>query len=169
MKLLSRLAVATVAISVAACGSNDSKKVPATQEYFKTNITTDGSKQFDYTLLMERPEGRKRGGGGGMANRGGMGAGGAGDMGGRGDMDARKDKMRERMELTLLEKLDTKLTETTFCREGYMELARTADRGRMTLRGECREQATDDDRAQFPNHNTQPPSMLQKFEPLAAS
>ena len=47
--------------------------------------------------------------------------------------------------------LEDKLEETGYCREGYYRLSSHFIPGESRLRGECRELATPEDRAQFPN------------------
>ena len=53
--------------------------------------------------------------------------------------------------LEIKEKLDARLAETGYCREGYIVLGRRMDRGRSFIRGECKEEATADDREKFTN------------------
>lgn len=60
-------------------------------------------------------------------------------------------ELRQRNRRFLEEGAARKLEETAFCRDGFFELDTLISYNGGSLRGECREAATDSDRAQFPN------------------
>ncbi|WP_073277691.1 hypothetical protein [Microbulbifer donghaiensis] len=66
----------------------------------------------------------------------------------------------------MLDRLQAKLADMKYCRDGYPELERVIDRGHMTICGECKEGASDTDRTNFTNEQSQQPSMLHQFETL---
>ncbi len=89
--------------------------------------------------------------GGGGVGGGGMGGGVRG--GGKGDGDAKSNRevMMKRRKEVVYEKLKTKLDETGYCRESYIELDNYFVRGRSQIRGECKDSATEEDRMIFIN------------------
>ncbi|HNP52634.1 MAG TPA: hypothetical protein PKJ85_12690 [Nitrosomonas nitrosa] len=152
-----------------ACASNE-RKTPEIQEEFVTKIEQNDLKLFTYTVVMTMPEGERgsmRRGGGGMRGGGtgsgmgggmrggGMGSGMAGGMRGgqRGDMQNGMKRNREdminRMKERFFEKLDEKMAETGYCREGYTVLDNYFIKGRAQIRGECKDSATKEDRLMF--------------------
>lgn len=136
-----------VSLSLSACASSQ-KKAPEIKEEFVTNIDKSGLKLFSYTLTLAVPKNRNggmRGGAGGM--RGGMGGTG---MRGGGAKSHRETMMKRRKEV-VYEKLKTKLDETGYCRESYIELDNYFVRGRAQIRGECKDSATAEDRMTFIN------------------
>ena len=134
------LIIPVVAMALVACASNQTKKSEI-EEIFVTDIKPNGIKLFSYTMTVSRPSGSRSGTGGGK--RGGEGGKQGGGSSGRPD--------RESMMKGIKEKLDARLAETGYCREGYIVLGRRIDRGRSFIRGECKEGATADDREKFPN------------------
>ena len=157
-----------VSLSFVACASNQ-KKAPEIKEEFVTKIEQNGLKLFSYTVTMAMPEGRsggKRSGGGGIRGSG-MGGGGMGGGGmrggggmkgggmGRGGMEngdkPDREAMMNRFKKVVYEKLETKLSETSYCRESYVELDNYFVRGRSQIRGECKDSATAEDRMTFIN------------------
>ncbi len=177
MSRASYLMIFFVSLSIVACASNQ-KKAPEIKEEFVTKIEQNGLKLFSYTVTMAMPEGRsggKRSGGGGMRGigmgGGGMGGGGmrGGGMGGggmrgggmkgggmgRGGVEngdkPDREAMMNRFKKVVYDKLDTKLSETGYCRESYMELDNYFVRGRSQIRGECKDSATAEDRMTFIN------------------
>ena len=160
-----------VSLSFVACASNQ-KKAPEIKEEFATKIEQNGLKLFSYTVTMTMPEGRSGGGmrgsgmggggmGGGGMRGGGMGGGGmrgggmkGGGMDGGGMRNSAKpdrEAMMNRFKKVVYEKLETKLSETGYCRESYMELDNYFVRGRSQIRGECKDSATAEDRMTFIN------------------
>lgn len=63
-------------------------------------------------------------------------------------------ELRQRNRRFLEDAAARKLEETAFCRDGFFELDTLISYNGGSLRGECREAATDGDRAQFPNGPT---------------
>ena len=129
-----------VPMMLVACASNQTIK-PEIEEIFVTDIKPNGIKFFSYTVTESRPSGSRSGAGG--DKRGGEGGKQGGGATGRPD--------RESMIKGIKEKLDARLAETGYCREGYIVLGRRIDRGRSFIRGECKEGATADDREKFTN------------------
>jgi hypothetical protein len=123
-----------------ACASNQSQK-PEIEELFVTDIKPNGIKLFSYTVTVSRSSGSRSETG--REKRGGEGGKQGGGSAGRPD--------RESMIKGIKEKLDARLAETGYCREGYIVLGRRLDRGRSFIRGECKEGATEDDRKEFPS------------------
>ena len=136
-KLLIMLCVPMILV---ACASSQTKK-PEIEEIFVTDIKPNRIKLFSYTVTVSRPAGSRSGTGRGK--RGGEGGKQGGGATGRPD--------RESMMKGIKEKLDVRLAETGYCREGYIVLGRRIDRGRSFIRGECKEGATADDREKFTN------------------
>ncbi len=145
-----------VSLSLVACASNE-KKAPEIKEDFVTNIDENGLKLFSYTVTMAVPENRggdMQGGRRGMRDGkgdGGMRGGGmrGGGNGGRSTMNNAKpnrEAMMQRAKEVVYEKLKTKLDETGYCRESYIERDNYFVRGRSQIRGECNELATEEDR-----------------------
>ena len=131
-----------VPLILAACASNQMKQSEI-EEMFVTDIKSNGIKLFNYSVTMSRPDGShsvsgrgKSGGEGGMS--------GGGPAGWHGRESGMKEKMHE--------KLDARLTETGYCREGYIVLSSSIGGGRSFIRGECKEGATEDDRKKFTNN-----------------
>lgn len=137
-------------LAVSGCsGPGSKRKPPEMRESFSTSVTEDGSKMFEYRLVAVRSSDNRDSmpSKGGMRPRGGMGGGKGGDRPSHGDGDS--GAMQEKMKSKFYEKLDAKLAESGYCREGYMELDSTFSRGTSVLRGECRESASDTDRDKF--------------------
>ena len=148
MKNIILISLSISALTLSGCSSNSSKRhggMPT--EVFVTHIKPDGSKIFNYSLIKKMPNqgqmGQGMGKGGGM--HGGMGGGMKG--GKKPDMSKMKAKMEEKAN----KKLNLKLAETGYCREGFMELDSFFERGHVTIKGECNETATAQDKKTFPN------------------
>ena len=156
-----------VSLFLVACASNQNR-APEIKEEFATKIEQNGLKSFIYTVTMTMPEdrvsnmhggmrggGMRNGGMGGGMRGGGMGGGGKGGGMRGGDMENRgkpdRETMMKRAREVVYEKLKTKLSETGYCRESYIELDNYFVRGRSQIRGECKESATVEDRMIFIN------------------
>lgn len=116
--------------SLIACASNGNGahgSVPEFDEHFVTNITSDGTKFFSYSASISRPSGGGR------------------PSGGRPDQAAMQSKIEEK----LRQRLEQKISETGYCREGYIEINSYIGRGNSQIRGKCKEGATDRDRLTF--------------------
>ena len=124
-------------MAISGCAShsdNRSRHRQPPSETFSTEITEDGTKLFTYRL--ERPErsqvrddsikkrARREGGKSGQppASR-----------------EQRNDKMKTRMQ----QKLAAKIDETGFCNEGYIILDEYIGKDGFSIRGECREGASE--------------------------
>jgi len=66
----------------------------------------------------------------------------------RGD-SSKAEKMKKKFNQHLVQRLESKLEETAYCREGYFTLEKNLNRGKASVRGECREAATDEDVGRF--------------------
>lgn len=136
-----------------ACASNQWKPSEV-DEIFVTDIKPGGLKIFNYSLTKTMPQangGGKRGGGRGAGMHGG-GRGGKG--GGHGDMGGRKPDNESSMKQYFNDMLKLKLEKSGYCREGYIELDSYSGRGRLQVRGECEEGATEEDRIKFVNNKS---------------
>ncbi len=158
MRRKSNVIIFFVSLFLAACAGNERKAIEI-KEVFVTKIEENGLKLFSYTVTMPMPEGRSGGGKQGGMRGGGKGMGRGGKGMGRGmrnggmKNEAKRDyatKMR-RAEDMVYEKLETKLRETGYCRESYIELDKYFVKGRSQIRGECKESATKEDRIKFLN------------------
>ena len=155
---------ALLILLVSACSS--SQKNQDFEDYLATNIRSDGSKEFYYTVTISGGQNSQKGKGGSNVSGGarvsggsssntragagitvgGSGGGQRGNKGGgkhRQASTARDDRMTEQLE--------KKLSATGFCREGFMETERHYQPPNASIRGECNEAATDRDLQNFPN------------------
>lgn len=116
---------------------------------FATQITQDGSKRFSVSIesnerlrnsRRENAGERGRGGPNGGERRSGRGNRLEGQR--RPNRSDNIEDMRQRM----IEVVQAKLSETEFCREGYLELDYTEINATAKFVGECLESATDEDR-----------------------
>jgi hypothetical protein len=156
--------IAVLVLLLGACSS--SQKNQTFEDYLATNIRSDGSKEFQYTVTLSNGQSSKKGTGsknvsggsrvnggsssntraGAAINVGGSGKGQRGNKGGgKGSQAgaARDERMTEQLE--------KKLKAGGFCREGWMEQERHYLPPNASIRGECNETATDKDRQNFPN------------------
>ena len=151
---MKHLLTAAAVASLTACASAP-KAPPVFSESFITNITPQGNHMFTYTasLSMDRqggPGGGGRGPGGGPGGgRGGMGGGPGGGMGGgsgggpgggmgSGPNGGMASKMRGNSSEAAMERLEEVLQQTSYCPNGWFVIEKTADRGNVEVRGECR-------------------------------
>ena len=139
--------------SFVGCASQpDQREKMEIKEQFAPFITDNGLKIFVYTVSMSGGEsntestadrgsrsGSRSGGGG--SRRGGSRDGGGTQSKQRTTDNGFKDKIAQ--------KLLAKLIETGYCREGYIELSSSIGRGESSIRGECKEGATEEDRKNF--------------------
>lgn len=155
---------AVLMLLVSACSS--SPKTQDFEDYLATNIRSDGSKEFYYTVTMTNNQNSQKGRGGNNVSGGarvsggsssntragaGISVGGSGSSqrGGKGGGKQRQASTVRDDRMT--EQLEKKLSATGFCREGFMETERHYQRPNASIRGECNETATDKDRQNFPN------------------
>jgi len=125
-----------VSVSRAACASNPMKQ-PEIEEMFVTNIKSNGIKLFKYTVTASTSNGSHR-----VSGRSMSGGEGSVSGGGPAGWPDRGSGMKEEIH----EKLNARLTETGYCREGYIVLASSIGGGRSFIRGECKEGASEGDR-----------------------
>ena len=133
---VSRWLLIPLSLGLFACASNEPKP-PKTTESFVTSIQADNSKQFNYTLIMEKP--KRRG-----ENR-------AGHEPDQNDLDPDDDSFYDGLKHLTEEGLLAKLEDSGYCRSGYVQLETQSKRGAMNITGECYDKATDADRSKFPN------------------
>ncbi|WDD99674.1 hypothetical protein [Thalassomonas actiniarum] len=131
---------------LSACSSRQEKSV---EEIFVTQIREDNSKMFAFTLRQEKAarsdKTRDKMATGKQGKRG-KGAG-RNKSAGRGEKQERENPLAT----VIQQKLEQRLNQSRYCTTGYLELERYASRAGMTVRGECNESATADDRLRFPN------------------
>ena len=145
-----------LSLFITACASQQRQR-PKVSKIFVTNISDGGIKIFSFSMTREM-SGRGKGGGKG-AGRGGKGGGmgggmGGGRHGGKGGGNADSDEgMEEKMKNKVLDELELKLDITGYCREGYSELESYFSRRASQIRGECNEDATEEDRVKFVNNH----------------
>ena len=139
MKRYKHFILAFSTLILTACASNG-KKTPDIEEIFVTNIHENGTKQFHYTVTTSSDgnsqSNSRKSRGGGRSKGGGRSEGGS------------QDKVKQ-MVYTML---DSRLSETGYCRNGYIELDSYFARGSSSIRGECRDGASVGDRGKFPNN-----------------
>ena len=138
-----------LSLFLTSCASNpwESSEVA---EVFVTDIKSSGLKIFNYSLTRVTPQN-------GSSERGGGNSKGSGKHGGRGGksgsgyggMGSGKSNDDSAIKLYFNEKLESKLKKTGYCQDGYIELDRSFGRGLLTIRGECEEAATEEDRIKF--------------------
>ena len=137
---------------LAACASNQWKPTEV-DEVFVTDIKSSGLKIFNYSLTKTTPQasgsGERRGGsnGKGSGKHSGRGGNGSGYGGKGGGKSADESSMKPYFN----EMLESKLKESGYCREGYIELDSYFGRGQLKMRGECEEGATEEDQIKFIN------------------
>ncbi len=140
MRFLPIVALVGITGVIVGCAGPDSKHSgPSVTQDFSTNISEDDTKSFIFTLNMKAPEGRgaKEPRGGRRNNQG------PPDRGGN------SGNGLKRFKTMFYSRLDDKLKDSGFCREGYMVLESQFERGKSSLRGECKEAATAADRQAF--------------------
>lgn len=142
------LVVLVMAISLSsACSSKRPRPEPAI--YFSTYITVDGSKFFVYRQEIPQHTNRKKSGQSSHEMKGQRPSGGRGDgpqqERGRGRGPDRPDKN------SLTQRVDMLIAENSYCRDGYIVLDEYTDAEGVSLRGECRDDATSEDRGRFRN------------------
>ena len=127
------------------------QKKPQSSEIFVTNITSDGTKLFNFSVTMEKPNNqRQRNKGGG--SRGGKNGGGSGRMSGSrgngshaGKSNKNREKMIGKLEVRVLERLQIKLVKVGYCRENFSIVDSYYSLGESVIRGKCNEKATTED------------------------
>ncbi len=143
MKFIKRFIILFIIFSLTACAPQprrmDNRDL---EEKFVPHITETGLKVFTYTASMK---GTGEQGGSRKGNKPPGGREGGSQGGTMPDRDSMKKSIKEKTEQKLL----AKLTETGYCREGYIELSSSIDKRESYIRGECQEAATEEDRKIF--------------------
>ena len=135
----------TFILAMQGCASQQDSKV---RERFITEIRADDSKMFVFTLNLAKsaeagkPQQRKTT----RENKGKV----RGNKPDKGTKATGRSKDK-RLSGIFMQRLELALDQNDYCRNGYIELARYATKGSMSLRGECNESATGKDRKNFPN------------------
>jgi|TARA_R110002012_G_scaffold185466_2_gene352047 hypothetical protein len=130
-----------VPIVLSACASKP-KPQPKEPEMFATNIKSTNEKVFNFSISAnqdtagDKPE---RGGAGGPPPE-------------RGNNKTKSDDPKERLRDELFAHLETKLSDTGYCREGYTEIDTYESSSRLHILGTCNEAATPEDKRQFANN-----------------
>jgi hypothetical protein len=148
------------AIFLFACSTEPQRPEPP-EGFFATYIEDDGLKKFQYTFDL--PESKAKGGNQRPGNMQGQVSGGSAS-GVKGGVTAGTNSRSKTVPsgrggssgnqvLTkqLENQLERELSQSGFCRTGHSETERNLQPPTIYIRGECTEQATDDDRANFPN------------------
>ena len=126
---------------ITACASNRWEPSEV-EEVFITDIKPGGLKIFNYSLTKTTAQAS------GIGKRGGSGKG-AGKHGGGKGMGGGKSVNESGMKPYFNDMLELKLKESGYCREGYIELDSYFGRGKLQMRGECEEGATEEDMIKF--------------------
>jgi hypothetical protein len=156
MKFIKRFIILFIIFSLTACAPQSRRMENLeVEEKFVPYITETGLKIFIYTVSMKGAgeQGDSRGGAKSTGERGGSrrgtkptgGRGGGSHGGTTPDRDSMEKSIKEKIEQKLL----AKLTETGYCREGYLELGSSIGKRESSIRGECKEGATEEDRQVF--------------------
>jgi hypothetical protein len=141
---LSSSLVACLALSACTSEPRKPNNPPEPVERFITNITPDGTKQFTYDLVVPSP-----GSGSGSSHSGSGHGGMGGGHGGGHHQISNPDQGTDRGQT-----MEVKLKETRFCAAGHDELGKDLDSGHFQISGQCKDQATPEDRVRFPNTST---------------
>jgi hypothetical protein len=150
---LSSSLVACLALSACTSGPQKPNNPPEPVERFITNITPDGTKQFTYDLVVPSP-GSGSGSSHSSGGHGGMGGGHGGGHHQNSNQDQGTDRGQTQMESKVRDRMEVKLKETRFCAAGHDELGKDLDSGHFQISGQCKDQATPEDRVRFPNTST---------------
>jgi hypothetical protein len=128
-----------------------SKEKPKVEEFFHTNIRDDGSKEFAFSLMVsannkvarkETTGPSKKTKQGGRKSRGQKARNST-------PSNSSKKSMTDKVQGVFQERLTFQLESSQYCREGYLTLDKSFVGAIYTLRGECHESATEEDRKRF--------------------
>ena len=134
-RTLTLMACSTLALTLSACSQSPKKEArPAINQSFHTEIAEDGSKRFRFTISVAEKQQRKSK---------------------RPSREKESSGSRhQKMEKRFHDQLEQHLERTGFCREGYVVLDSNFSRSKGSIRGECRESATQQDRESLTSQNT---------------
>jgi len=142
----------TCLLLLSAC-SNTSE--PKTEGFFHTEIRDDNSKEFTFSLVFsrskeeasrgmknastsQRPD-KGKGSGKGRGNR-------SHEASSTTKPNSKSSSKADKMQGIFQQHLDLKMQETKYCRTGYLILEQSFIGAVYSLRGECNESATEEDR-----------------------
>lgn len=135
MGLLTKIiGISAFALTLTACGNTRSVQLPPANEFLIPQISADGSKFFEfqrqYVLPDQDPTDR---------------------LLGREMRAAPRQPQRDPRQLDeeIQRRLNRAFAITAYCRNGYFELYRDQTREGFSLQGECREDASEEDRRRF--------------------
>lgn len=135
-KLLTVAALGATAALLAGCGSAPNASDVPPGASFAANILDDGTKLFTFELHMQRPgPGAMRGAGGPPDEE---------------QAEMRRRSARANLGEASKKALQAMMLENRYCHEGYVIHEMYEDRASYVIRGECRDAATDGDRARYP-------------------
>lgn len=139
---MTKLLILLLPIFLSAC-ANKSRPQVKQPDMFATSIKNDNEKVFNFSISARQGEGgSKRGGAGGPPPK----------HGSENKNQAKGDMANESPLDVLFTHLETKLSDTGYCREGYTEIDTYESSGRLHILGACNEVATPEDKRQFANN-----------------
>lgn len=131
-----------VPIVLSACAGKP-KPQPKEPDMFATNIKDTNRKVFNFSISANQDKGDnkpERGGAGGPPSKAGN------------KSKTKSENPQERLLDELFAHLETTLSDTGYCREGYIEIDTYESSGRLHILGACNEVATPEDKRQFANN-----------------
>jgi hypothetical protein len=123
--------VILIMIFLGSCAGGMGPQLPAAEEFLIPQIQADGTKFFLFQRDYQSPSGDP-------SDR----------LLGR-EVPGQRDLRSPDMNDAINRRLDEVMLATGYCRDGFFELHRDNTRQGLTLRGECREDATATDRSRF--------------------
>lgn len=130
------MAIVLAAVVLAACSSAPRPGSVPPGTSFAANILDDGTKLFTFTLHAQRPAPAVVRGADGLPNQQ--------------QQAEMARRMRGHMAEDARKGLHLMLQENGYCQEGYVLHELYEDRAGYVIRGECRDAASDADRARYP-------------------
>lgn len=152
------LALPFLLISLFILSACSNKKPPEPEEFFRTQIRDDASKEFSFSLIFSRNERvvsnkkssdtpkRERGKGKehGQGNRKR-----SDDVPSQTSSNKKRANMSDKMADIFQQRLYLQMEKSQYCRKGYLTLEKSFIGVVYTLRGECFESATQEEQKQF--------------------
>lgn len=154
-----RLKLATILpLLLLACACSGPQQRAEPRDYLATNIQSDGTKEFYYTITMASHQAPRQSAGSPIIGGGAQVTGGSsGHLSGGVGISLGAPVGRQRRgggyvdDAFIREHLEKKLLASGYCREGWMERDRNVQPPDLSIHGVCKETATARDRQQFPN------------------
>ena len=152
--MLSKQSTLLLTLSLLTLSACSATKQPKMEEFFHTKIHDDGSKRFTFSLIVIQGQSDKKDKSQKRANKPSKGSGNRGGnkngdrenkQGSSNKESSRTSKMTELFE----ERFQEQMIKNQYCREGYITLDSGFSGAIYTLRGECQENATEEDRKHF--------------------